>query len=422
MEQQPEATAVINPPAAPLMGCKKNRVLLLCSHPTQYGSPLWRRFSQDPRLDVVVAYCSMQGAEAQMDPDFGVKVAWDIPLLDDYLWVQIKNISPQSRIDGFFGRINPGVWNLIRRGRFDAIAIFTGYVCATFWIAVAAAKSFGIPVLYGTDAVTLRPVNGRAWKARVKKHLWPRLFRIADIVTVPSSGSAALMLSLKIPPERIKIMPYVVDNLWWIEKSRSVDRARVRASWKIPNEATVVLFCAKLQPWKRPQDLLRAFARVNIFSSYLVYAGDGAMRNQLQIESEQLGVADRVRFLGFVNQSVLPEVYSSSDVMVLPSAHEPFGVVVNESMLCGCPVVVSDQVGARADLVRDGETGFVFPAESVDELSKILSQALRNRAELRRMGEFARLRMTEWSPETNLQAFIEAIELAVRHKKMGYKP
>ena len=68
--------------------------------------------------------------------------------------------------------------------------------------------------------------------------------------------------------------------------------------------------------------------------------------HRLQREAEELKVADRVRLLGFVNQSELPSVYRSSDVLVLPSEYEPFGVVVNEALLCGCVAAVSDRVGA----------------------------------------------------------------------------
>ena len=222
---------------------------------------MWRLMAQRPELEVLVAYCSMEGAEAHVDPGFGVEVVWDIPLLDDYPWVQLKNVSPRPAIGGFFGLINPGVWRLIRSRKFDAVVMFTGYVCATFWIAAAAAKLSGVPILFGTDAHNLNPRDALSWKAKIKKHLWPRLFRLADIVIAPSSGTGALMRSLKIPPDRVMLMPYVVHNEWWIEQAARVDRAAVRRSWNIPADVSVVLFCAKLQPWKRPQDLLRAFAR-----------------------------------------------------------------------------------------------------------------------------------------------------------------
>jgi len=395
---------------------KKLRVLLLCTHPVQYGSPMWRLMAQRPELEILVAYCSLRGAEAHMDPEFGVEVAWDVPLLDGYPWVQLRNFSPRPTIGGFFGLINPGVWRLIRSKKFDAVIVFTGYICATFWIALAAAKIRGIPLLFGTDAHDLNPRNQSVWKARIKRHLWPRLFRLADVVIVPSSGTVALMRSLKIPPERVMLTPYVVHNEWWIEQAKHVDRAAVRRSWSIPADAPVVLFCAKLQPWKRPQDLLRAFARADVPGSYLVYAGDGPMRAQLEAEAQALNISGRTRFLGFVNQSALPQVYCASGPLVLPSEYEPFGVVVNEAMLCGQCAIVSDRVGAKFDLIREGETGFVFPAGDVDALTGILKRLLSDCERIRAMGEKAFKRLAQWSPETNMEATIQAIDRAIEHK------
>ena len=369
--------------------------------------------AQRPELEVLVAYCSMEGAEAHVDPGFGVEVVWDIPLLDDYPWVQLKNVSPRPAIGGFFGLINPGVWRLIRSRKFDAVVMFTGYVCATFWIAAAAAKLSGIPILFGTDAHNLNPRDALSWKAKIKKHLWPRLFRLADIVIAPSSGTGALMRSLKIPPDRVMLMPYVVHNEWWIEQAARVDRAAVRRSWNIPADVSVVLFCAKLQPWKRPQDLLRAFARANVPGSYLVYAGDGPLKNDIEAEAKALNIAERVRFLGFVNQSGLPQVYCASDLLVLPSEYEPFGVVVNEMMLCGRGVVVSDRVGAKFDLIREGETGFVYPCGDVDALANLLRRTLSDREALRKYGEAAKQRMAQWSPQAYVDSLIRGVEKAI---------
>lgn len=388
---------------------------MLCSHPTQYGSPMWRRMAQHPRLDMLVAYCSMGGAEPHLDKDFGVEVVWDVPLLDGYQWTEAKNISPRNA-RGFLRLVNPGIWKVIRTGQFDAILVFTGYMCATFWIALSAAKLAGIPILYGADATTLHPQDGRGWKAPIKRRLWPQLFRMADVVLVPSSGTAALMRSLRIPESRMQLTPYVVDNDWWTAMASRVDRRTVRSKWSIPEDSSVILFCAKLQPWKRPQDLLGAFAKASIPNSYLVYAGDGAMKPQLERQAAELQIQDRVRFLGFVNQSALPDCYCSSDVMVLPSEYEPFGVVVNEAMLCGCPVIVSDRVGARFDLVQEGETGFVYPMGDITALSTMLTKALQSDDKLARMRDAARRRMSQWSPEMNTETMVEAIEKAIHFK------
>jgi glycosyltransferase involved in cell wall biosynthesis len=399
---------------------RRPRLLLVSSHPVQYATPIFQLLAKDTRVEIQVAYCSMQGAETEIDSDFGVSVKWDIPLLDHYPWICLPNRSGKPKLNSFFGLFNPAIWGLISRGKFDAVVIYTGYVYLSFWIAVAAAKWGGTRVLFGTDAHDLSPRNGKKWKVLAKRWLWPRLFRLADRVIVVSSGGTELMRSLGIPANRITLTPFCVDNKRWIAMSDRVDRESVRSRWNIAANAAVILFCAKLQPWKRPQDLLRAFARISDLSAYLVFAGDGPLLGDLESEAKVLGVADRVRFLGFVNQSVLPEVYTASDVFVLPSQYEPFGLVVNEAMLCQCPVVVSDRVGARFDLVREGETGYIFPSGDIEALAKLLQQALKDRGRLREMGEAARQRMTTWSTADYVNALVGAVlEVGIRD---GTKP
>lgn len=395
------------------------RVLLVSSHPVQYSAPLFRRMAQHPQLDILVAYCSLQGAKPGVDPEFGVEVAWNIPLLEGYPWVEVPNKSPRPGLGRFFGLINPGLWKLVRTGSFDAVVIYTGYAYASFWIVALAAKLTKTPLLFGTDAHEIRPRGNQKWRGRLKQYILPPIFHLADIIIVPSSGSVALMKSLGIDRERIALTPYVVDNDWWTQQASQVDPNLVRGRWNIPEDATVVLFCAKFQPWKRPQDVLRAFARADVSDAYLVFAGEGPLRPPLEEEAKALGIAERVRFLGFVNQSQLPPVYRAADLMILPSGYEPFGVVVNEAMLCGCPVIVSDRVGARYDLVRDGETGFVYPCGDVEALARILREVLPDHERLRRMGENARKRMETWSPRENVEALVEAVgrALAFRRKK-----
>jgi glycosyltransferase involved in cell wall biosynthesis len=384
------------------------RVLLVGTHPVQYASPIFRLLAADPRVEIQVAYCSMQGAEAQFDPDFGVPVKWDIPLLEGYPWVHLPNRLGIPELGSFFRMFNPGVWRLIRRGNFDAVVLFTGYIYATFWLAMAAAKISGVAVLFGTDATSLQPRDRSKWKRPVKKLLLPAIFRLADIATAPSEGTRQFFLSMGIPDSRIVLAPFVVDNPWWQKRAADVDRAAVRRKWNIPEDALVVLFCAKLQPWKRPDEALHGFAKANVKGTYLVFVGDGPMRATLEAAAESLGVANRTRFLGFVNQSGLPSVYRSADLFVLPSEYDPCPVVVCEAMLCGCPVVLSDQIRGRFDLVKEGETGFIYPCGNVEALSKALTSALTDRDRLRELSRAASARMENWSPKECVDGIVEA--------------
>ncbi len=387
----------------------KHRVLFIATHPVQYQAPLFRLMAEHPRLDIQVAYCSLLGAEAAVDREFGVEVKWDVPLLEGYPWVHVPNRSPWPGLGRFFGLANPGLWKLIASGGCDAVVVYTGYACLSFWIALAAAKFHRKALLFGTDAHGLVPLDGKSWKVPVKRLLWPRIFRLADTVILPSTRGVALMRSLGLAEECLALTPYVVNNEWWTEEADRIDRAAVRRTWGIPEDAPIALLCAKLQRWKRPLDLLDAFVRASVPGSHLVYAGEGPLRSQLESQAISLGVAERVHFLGFTNQSQLPAVYRASDLLVLPSEYEAFGVVVNEAMLCGCGVVLSDRVGAAGDLISAGRNGYVFPCGDVDALAAILADVLPDRGRLREHGRAARDRMQTWSPRENIEAHVRAV-------------
>jgi len=364
--------------------------------------------AKHPQLDVQTAYCRLRGAQAGHDPEFGRTIQWDVPLLDGYSWQAVPNKGTDS--EGFWGLYNPGLWKIIREGNFDAVFCHTGYIRASFWISYFASQLSNSAFLFGTDATTLTPLDRRMWKRPVKRLFWPFLYRLASQAIAPSSGTKSLLLSLGLPDERIALIPYVVDNDWWEAQSSRVDREAVRAAWGASPDTSVVLFCAKLQPWKRPLDLLRAFAQVAVPNSMLVFAGEGPLKSALQAEAGKLGIFKQVRFLGFVNQSQLPALYTASDLMVLPSEYDAFGVVVNEAMLCGCPVVASDSVGASRDLIAPVDPSFVYRCGDIAALATILRQALSDRSQLAKFRGAARERMKTWSPADYVSATIRALQ------------
>ena len=399
---------------------QRRRLLLVCSHVVQYSSPVFQKLAQDGRLELLVAYCSLQGAQPGVDPGFGVEVSWDTALLEGYPWVHVPNRAARPGIGHFFGLFNPGLWKLIRDGGYDAIYV-SGYFYASAWIAIWAAKWYDAGLIFTTDAYSLRSFKIRSsLKLWFKKHLIRRIFGLGKAFLGTSSGSIEYLKSLGLPENRLVLYPYAVDNAWWTGQAAAVYRNEVRTRWGIPPEVPVILFCAKLQPWKRPLDVLEAFAAANGADAYLVYAGDGPLRGELEARARKLGVAERVRMLGFVNQSQLPAVYCASDLLVLPSEYEPFGLVVNEAMLCGCPVAVSEYVGARFDLVREGENGFVFACGDINALSNIFRSYLPNRSVRGRMGEAARFRMETWSPLECVEGVVRAVELAVEKRQIEY--
>ena len=378
-------------------------------------APLLCRMALHPQLDLSVAYCTLRGAQPAHDPDFNTTVKWDIPLLEGYRWQEVPNRGSGS--DSFWGLYNPGLSKLICAGKFDAVLCYLSYLRASFWISYFAARRSGSAFIFGTDASTLSPRNGATWKVLLKRACWPKLFSLADQVIVPSTATRNLMLSLHVPPERVTLTPYSVNNEWWIAQSEKVNREAVRANWGAAPHTSVILFCAKLQPWKRPLDLLRSFAQARLSDALLVYAGEGAQRQELEGEAIALGVGERVRFTGFLNQSQLPAVYTAADLMVLPSEYEPFAVVVNEASCCGCPVVASDHVGAASDLIAPVHPGLIYPCGDLRALSSLLAELCNAPGRLRELGLAARNLMASWSPEDTVAGTVAALGVAVGRRK-----
>jgi glycosyltransferase involved in cell wall biosynthesis len=362
-------------------------------------------YSHDPRLDVTVAYCSLQGADEGIDPEFGVRVAWDVPLLEGYRWVHPRNRSPRPGLTGFAGLINPGIWRAVRKGLYDVVVCF-GWNAVSFWIAALAARTSGARLVFTTDAHTLDSRRGNGWKLPLKQFLVPRILKSADAVLVPSTRTRRFVHDLGLRDSAVHLVPYVVNNAFFNRNGQAGYRQSTRASWGVPQDAAVALFVGKLVAWKRPSDVLRAVAKTEGW--WAVLAGDGELRPALEREAVELGIADRTRFLGFVNQKGLRDVYSASDLLVLPSEHEPFGLVVNEAFASDLPALVSEACGAAGDLVRDGVTGFVVPTADIDEIAARLNQLAADPSGLKVLGQNARHRIAAWGPSQNVDAFAEA--------------
>jgi len=391
------------------------KVLIIVSHPVPYIIPQFRLMTQHKQVEICVAYCSMKGAQSYDDPEFGTKVSWeDVPILEGYPWVELKNQAQKPGLGKFWGLVNWELWDMITSDRVDVVAVYAGYAYASFWIALAAAKLKKKGFIFVTDASTVKPRSDRAQtlKSRLKPWLLPWIFKLGDAILVSSRLGQEMVCSLGMPKERVILTPSTVDNDWWLARSQAVDVNATRNSLGLPQNAPVLLFCAKLQPWKRPQDVLQGFAQAGVEGSYLVFAGDGPMRAELETEAENLGIRDRVLFLGFLNQSELPAIYTLADLFILPSEYEPFGVVVNEAMLCGCPAIVSDRVGARSELIENGKTGYIYPCGDVAALGQLLKSVLSDRSQLSELSIAARDRLSSWSPRENVAAQIHALKLA----------
>lgn len=139
------------------------------------------------------------------------------------------------------------------------------------------------------------------------------------------------------------------------------------------------LYIGRLAKEKGLYDLLEAFRRVQqqMPKARLDFAGSGVLADELRQRARELGVESTVAFLGTKSPEDIGRLLLSSDVMVLPSHAEPWGLVVNEALSYGCPVVVSNICGCVPELVRDGITGYSFPVGDIPALCEAMLSAAR---------------------------------------------
>jgi glycosyltransferase involved in cell wall biosynthesis len=383
--------------AVPRMVGERYRLAYLVTHPIQYQAPLLRLLAAQPDIDLTVFFQSDMSVRAYVDPGFGRAVRWDVPLTEGYRSELLPGLWRHRPVTAQ----RPLSWGLarrLRRSRFDALWVH-GYARWVNWAAIAWAKARGLKVLV-RDEATAFSAERSAPRRLAKRAFFRALASAVDGFLAIGSANRDYYLAQGIRPERIFDVPYCVDNAFFAERAReaAANREALRAALGLEAGRPIILFASKFEARKRPDDLLHAYERLaeGAAAPYLLLAGDGEMRPGLEAEARAKGLAG-VRFLGFRNQSELPSLYDLCDVFVLPSTREPWGLVVNEVMATGKPVVVSDAVGCARDLVRDGVNGLVVPFGDVEALAHALSAVLADPARASAMGRASEEIMRRWS-------------------------
>jgi glycosyltransferase involved in cell wall biosynthesis len=375
------------------------RIGYLISHPTQYYVPIFRALAQ--QCDLTVFYGHRQTPEQQARSGFEVPFDWDIDLLSGYRYKFLENVAQRPSTDHFSGCNTPGIGREIAEGKFDAFFV-PGWFLHCYWQAVWACRRTRTPVLVRGDSQLAKTRSTAT--ALAKAVAFPLLLRFFDGYLYVGERHREYLAHYGAPAGRTFFSPHCVDNDGFRDAS---DAARQAAPAGRSSEVRRLLFVGKLIERKRPLDLIRAAAWLcrNGVPVEVAFAGSGELRPSLEAaaKAEELPV----HFLGFVNQSELPAIYASSDVLVLPSdALETWGLVVNEAMACGVPAVVSDEVGCSPDLVETGATGGTYPVGDVQALAKSIKSVLALPREATRRN--IAVRMQIYSPKRAAQGIIEA--------------
>ncbi len=200
---------------------------------------------------------------------------------------------------------------------------------------------------------------------------------VNKIISTSPVEKKIIMKLFKLSEKSIEMIPIGVDTSIF----RPIDQNKAKKLLKIDKNAKLISYVGRIEWRKGIGTLLFAFkeALLKFPCSRLYIIGGGRSKSARELEApelkrlfkicQHLKITDKVKFLGPVRQKMLYKYYSASDVVVVPSYYEPFGIVPIEAMACGVPVVAS-KTGGLEFTVKDKETGYLVKPRDYVQLSK----------------------------------------------------
>jgi glycosyltransferase involved in cell wall biosynthesis len=332
------------------------RVTVVSPEPTPYRAPLFDRIAE--HVDLTVIYASHTVARRE----------WSVPLHHQAVFLRGLRVPGARRLLRHDYPLTPGVVRTLQRSRPDVVVV-SGWSTFAAQAAVAWCRARRVPYVLQVESHDLDPRP--RWRRAVKDAVATRFVRGA--ASVLAVGSAAKESAFARGASQVRIFANTIDVDRWIARADSLPRPA--------HDGVLVLSVGRPVPEKG----------FDILSAACATAG-------VRLETVTGGVAEED----------LARRYVGADVFALLSRHEPWGVVVNEAAASGLPLVLSDRVGAAYDLLRDGENGFLVPAEDVGASAEALRRLAADPGLRRRMGERSRELVRPWDYDASVDAFLAA--------------
>jgi glycosyltransferase involved in cell wall biosynthesis len=333
------------------------RVTVVSPEPTPYRAPLFDRIAG--HVDLTVVYAAQTVARRD----------WSVPLHHRAVFLRGLSFPGVEWALRHDYPLTPGIFGALRASRPDVVVV-SGWSTFASQAAVAWARAHGVRYVLHVESHDLDPRP--AWRRAVKDTVASPIIRGAASVLVV--GSAARDSVVERGAKHVRVFANTIDVERWIARAEALPRNR--------HDGLVVLSVGRDIPDKGFDVLIAAAAQAGV---------------QLDLVTGGLG------------EDELAQRYVDADVFALLSRHEPWGVVVNEAAASGLPLVLSDRVGAAHDLLRDGENGFLVPANDVHAAAQALQRLAADGELRRRMGVRSRELVSPWSYDASVDAFLAAI-------------
>lgn len=306
---------------------------------------------------------------------------------------------------------SPRLWKHLAQVRYDLVVAF-GWTMPNSIMTALIRYTQRLPVVLWDTSIPHPP-------GRLKKMMMPgvrRYFRIFDGYLASSTLCAEYMVWNGAARERVILLPQAIDNEFFSTRARAAHRERDVLKRELGLEGrSIALYVGQFTERKGMFPLLEAFRSVASAnpSAALLLVGNGPLKETILSQRDAYGLRDRIVIHDFVQKTDLPRYYAAADLFVLPSFYDTYGVVINEAMACGLPVVTTDRVGAAHDLVQEGVNGMVVPAGDVSALAGAIERILRDTSLGLALGKHSQRIIAGWTVELAAQNFAKCLEMCI---------
>jgi len=356
---------------------KKKNIIFILKQKEPYRTPLLKRIANRRDIELTVFYCN--GYSSQLNYQHTESNVYkSIPGIE----IKIPNLPKKNYL-------NPSIWKLLNNHNFDVV-IVGGYYHITMLLAIFWALIHRVPYIINSESHFLTKRN--ILTSFIKKFFLPQIIKRASSYLPTGKYAGKYLIYYGADLEKIFYFPNTPDVEYFIKESDEYRKKKKEIKRELGIESEFILiYIGRLVKEKGLFTLLKAFKEVkkNYKDLALLLVGDGILKNSLIGYVENNRIED-VYFTGTIPNKKLPKYYAISDIFVLPSYYEPWGVVVAEAMASGLPIILSDKVGAIGDLLKEGKNGFSFESGNWKEIAKLIKKLLENTEKMSKMGNMSR--------------------------------
>ncbi len=383
-------------PAASIAPAVAPRLLILTEIIAPYRIPVFNALAQRPEIDLQVVFLS------ETDPTLRQWMVYKNEIKFPYRVLP----SWRQRLGKYNILLNRAVHSTLNEFKPDVI-ICGGYSYPAAWSAAYWAKRRSVPFLLWTESTAMDRRGNYFPVEFLKKHF----LALCAAFIVPGKSSLNYLKQLGVSEQQIVTARNAVDSELFSTLAQAVNRdSDALARYPLPRR--YFLFVGRLVKEKGIFDLLEAYGRLKPDTRAeigMVFVGDGTDCRELQKRAAKIQPGE-VRFPGFVHREELAKIYALAEALVFPTHTDPWGLVVNEAMSCGLPIITTKVAGCTLDLVQDNWNGFVVAPGDAANLSAAMEKLATDKELRSQMSSRSRERIQSYSPAAWAQGVLDAVD------------